>query len=59
MVIRNSLPITGNGWDRAGLIITLILGMILAVYPRLTKKKLSPILLICISAVLGMILYGL
>ncbi len=59
MVIRNGLPITGNGWDATGLIITLILGMILAVYPRLMKKKLSPILLICISAVLGMILYGL
>jgi chromate transporter len=59
MVIRNSLPITGNGRDSTGLIITVILGMILAVYPRLTKKKLSPILLICISAVLGMILYGL
>ena len=31
---------------------------IIAVYPRIFKKKLSPILLIVLSALMGMVVYG-
>ena len=39
------------------LLITLLLAAALILYPRITKKKLSPIRLILLSAVLGMLLY--
>ena len=37
----------------------LILAGIMILWQQLRKKKLSPITLICLSGVLGMILYGL
>ena len=39
------------------LLITLLLAAALILYPRITEKKLSPIRLILLSAVLGMLLY--
>ena len=56
MVIRNALP--KNSWDPRGILITAGLGAALWFWPRLTKKKLSPIALICVSAVLGMMIYS-
>jgi len=32
--------------------------VVMSVYPRFRKKKLSPILLIALSAVLGMVFYS-
>ena len=57
MVIRNAFA-TAGGADLRACIITACLGIAIRFWPRLTKKKLSPIALICISAVLGMILYS-
>jgi len=56
MVISNALP--GDPFDLQGLLVTAGLGAALWLWPRLTKKKLSPIALICVSAVLGMVVYG-
>ena len=56
MVISNALP--GNSYDLRGLWVTAGLGAALWLWPKLTKKKLSPISLICASAVLGMIIYS-
>jgi chromate transporter len=56
MVIRNCLIPSP---DLKNLLITAILVTIMAVYKAFSKKKLSPIALICISAVLGIIVYGL
>ena len=59
MVIHNVLPLSGgNLLDLPGLIITAMLCVILAVFPKIAKKKLSPILLICFSALLGIMVYG-
>lgn len=49
---------TGTGTDLRAGIITAVLVLILVLYQRLAKKKLSSIALICISAVLGIIVYG-
>ena len=60
LVIHNCLPLTqGAAADIPAIIITAVLTAVMLVYPRLAKKKLSPILLICISAVLGIIVYTL
>ena len=40
------------------LIVTVILGAVLIGYKRILKKNMSPILLILISAVVGMVAYG-
>lgn len=59
MVIRNTLLLTeGFSPDIPGLIITAALVAVMAVYPKITKKKLSPIALILCSAVLGVIVFG-
>ena len=59
MVTRNCLRTAGNvRIDLRALIITAILAGSMLGYKHLTKKKLSPILLIVISAVAGMIVYG-
>ena len=55
MVIRNILPPDGRNWDIQALLITVILLVLPPVYQKITKKSLSPISLICVSAVLGMI----
>ena len=45
--------------DYKAIIIFGIIALTHVVYKKITKKKISPILLIIISAILGMILYGL
>lgn len=57
MMLNNVLPLSGGDFDIPGMIITAILGGLILLVPKITKKKLSPILLICISAVLGVLLY--
>lgn len=58
LVIRSVLPLTGGMvFDPAGVCITAILAAIMLLFPKITKKKLSPIMLICISAVLGILIY--
>lgn len=56
MVVRNCC--LSAGIDLRGVLISTGLVVILAVYRYLRKKKLSPITLICVSAVLGIIVYG-
>ena len=56
MVARNCLP--SGGIDLRAVLVSAGLVVILAAYRHLRKKKLSPITLICVSAVLGIIVYG-
>lgn len=59
MVVRNILPVFGGGLvDGSGILITAVLGSIMLVYPKIAKRTLSPIGLIGIAAVLGMIVYS-
>ena len=59
MVIHNMLPLSGGvGFDFPAVIITAILVAAMLLWPKLTKKKLPPIGLICISAVLGILVYS-
>lgn len=59
MVIHNILPLSGGmAVDIPALLITALLTAAMVLFPRITKKKLSPIALICISAMLGMIIYA-
>ena len=60
MVLRNCVA-WGNGIDvdLAALIVTLILTVLVIGYRCFLKKKMSPIMLIAISAIVGMIVYGL
>ena len=55
MIVENVVPQTG--FDLRALIITGILGAALLIV-KLMKKKISPILLIVISAISGAIVYG-
>jgi len=43
--------------DYRAMVITALLGVLLIFYPKITKKKLSPISLILISALLGILIY--
>ena len=43
--------------DYRAMVITVLLGALLIFYPMITKKKLSPISLILISALLGILIY--
>ena len=54
MVIRNILP---GGLDLSALLITAVLGAVMILYPKITKKKLSPIALILCAAILGVIVF--
>jgi chromate transporter len=59
LVVHNVLPGDAAGaFDLRGGILTAALAGILALYPKLTGRKLSPIALICISAVLGVFAYA-
>lgn len=59
MVIHNCVTF-GNGItaDLRAILLTALLGLVMVLCPKLTQKKLSSIALILISAVLGMIIYG-
>ena len=56
LIIHNILPASVVDWKALGL--TAALALILFGSNRIRKKKLSPIALICIAAVLGAIVYG-
>lgn len=56
MTVKNCFNATGA--DLQAAVITVALVLILVLYQRFAKKKLSPIALICLSAVLGVIVYG-
>ena len=56
MLLGNCLG--GNGINWLAVLIAGLLLVAMAGYKKLTKKKLSPILLIVLSAVLGAIIYG-
>lgn len=59
MVVHNVLPLSADAWfDPAGAAITVMLGAVMVLYPRFFKKKLSPIVLIVCSAVLGVVIFG-
>ena len=55
MVFNSCFPAIGI--DSSALLITLILFAAMALYQKIRKKKLSPILLIILSALLGMLIY--
>lgn len=56
MVVANCFPAGSPDWNATGL--TAVLALILFGSKYGLKKKLSPITLICISAVLGIAVYG-
>ena len=59
MVIHNMLPLSGGAViDLPAVIITALLVAAILLWPKLTKKKLPPIGLICISAILGIVIYS-
>ena len=58
LVVHNMLPMSGITVDFPALLITAMLLAAIFFVPKITKKELSPIVLICISAVLGMIVYS-
>lgn len=57
MMLSNVTPLSGGSFDLPGIAITAMAGSLILLVPKFTKKKLSPLLLICISAVLGVLLY--
>ena len=59
MVIRNMLPLTeGVVLDIPSAAMTAVLAALMLLYPKVTKKKLSPIALILCAALLGVIVFG-
>ena len=54
MVLKNCV----FRFDVPALVLTILLAAVKYLYPRIWKKKLSPIALILLSAVLGIMLYG-
>lgn len=59
MVLKNCFgPLTAIAPDSRAIIITALLAAALFGYPKVAKKKLSPILLIVLAAAAGMIVYG-
>ena len=56
LMIGNILPDTGM--DFRALLLTIVLSAALVISRRMTKKGIQPIALIAISAVLGIMLYG-
>jgi len=58
MVIGNALPLGGKAFDLRAVVMTLLLAGTMFGYPKICKKKLSPILLIIISALLGALIFS-
>jgi hypothetical protein len=56
LMIGSILPDTGM--DFRALLLTIVLSAALVISRRMTKKGIQPIALIAISAVLGIVLYG-
>lgn len=58
-VVRNNLSIrTGTGFDPAAAVLTVVLAVIYFGSRKIVKKGISPILLIVISGVFGILVYG-
>lgn len=59
MIVQNCLS-AGKGMniDVVSLVITFVLAVIMIAYKHISKKKMSPIMLIVLSAITGMIVYG-
>ena len=59
LVVHNIFPGTETPlFDLPGAAITAVLVALMLLVPKITKKKLSPIMLICISAILGIVVYS-
>lgn len=58
MVAKHVLPVGGKAFDVRNLITTLILVAAMVGYNKWKKKRMSPITLIVVSAVLGVVIYG-
>lgn len=59
MVIHNILSFSGSTvCDIPALILTVLLTALMVFFPKIAKKTLSPIALICISAILGIVIYA-
>ena len=56
MTLKNCLP--GSGLDVRAVILTAVLAALPPVWKKLRKKSLSPIALIAVSAIVGMVVYG-
>lgn len=59
MILENILPSAGTAFDLRNIIIAAALFLILYGYKHIKKVALSPIILIIISACLGMVIYAL
>lgn len=57
MSIRSFLPAQASSIDHRSLLLTLLLGAVIFLWKRIKKSQVSPILLIVIAAVLGVIVY--
>ena len=58
MIFKNCIaPVEYMALDVRALLVTALLFGCISVYPKITKKKLSPILLIVLSAVFGVVIY--
>ena len=59
MMLNNAVGVAENfAYDVRSIVLTIILVTVMFALPFLLKKKISPILLIVISAVLGIVIYG-
>ena len=58
MIWKNFNICSGAEIDVPAIVLTIVLGGLYFGLRKLIKKKISPIMLICVSAVCGMIVYG-
>ena len=58
MIWKNFNICSGAETDVPAIVLTIALGGLYFGLRKLIKKKISPILLICVSAVCGLIVYG-
>ena len=60
MILNNAIGLTNNfNYDIKAIILTVILAVIMFASKPILKKKISPIVLIIVSAVCGIVVYGL
>ena len=59
MIIRNSIVIEDSVFRIRPLLLTLVLGAVYFGSGKIKKSGISPILLICVSALAGIAAYGL
>ena len=57
MILHRCFPATDVVADWRAVVITGLLFAAIAVYPKIRKKKLSPIAIVVISAILGLLIY--